>query len=79
MTEAVFGPTGTVWSSTVIRIPIPGRTPPYGIAYVNLDDGPRVTVHTAADPADGPVPVGTRVRISGTNDTGDVEVEVIEK
>jgi hypothetical protein len=78
MCDAVFGPTGTVWSSTVIRVPIPGRTPPYGVAYVDLDDGPRITVHTGADTAQA-VPVGTRVRITGTNATGDVEVEAVSE
>jgi uncharacterized protein len=86
MADAVFGPSGTVWSSTVIRVPIPGRTPPYGVAYVDLDDGPRVTVHAAVETDDAaqgvlvsPVPVGARVRIRGVNATGDVEVEVMER
>jgi uncharacterized OB-fold protein len=71
---ARFGPEGTVWSATVVRIPVPGRTPPYGLAYVDLDGGPRVLAHTG-----GPVPIGARVRlVPGEGDDGDdVRVEVI--
>lgn len=45
---AAFGPRGTVWSSTVVRVPVAGLEPPYGLAYVDLDDGPRVLVRTIA-------------------------------
>lgn len=55
---ARFGPGGTVWSATVVRIPVADRAPPYALAYVDLDDGPRVLAHSAA-----PVPIGARVRI----------------
>jgi uncharacterized OB-fold protein len=68
---ARFGPEGTVWSATVVRIAVPGRTPPYGLAYVDLDDGPRVLAHTG-----GPVPIGARVRLV-PDDGGDVRVEVV--
>jgi uncharacterized protein len=67
---AEFGPLGTVWSATVVRIPVPGRTPPYGLAYVDLDEGPRVLAHTG-----GPVPIGARVRLVPGGD--DVTVEVL--
>jgi uncharacterized OB-fold protein len=56
---ARFGPEGTVWSATVVRIPTPGHTPPYGLAYVDLDDGPRVLAHSP-----GPVSIGARVRLT---------------
>jgi len=47
-----FGPDGTVWGSTVIRVPVAGRTPPYCLAYVDLDG----------------FAVGTRVRLRGDPD-----------
>ena len=81
---ASFGPTGTVWSSTVVRVPVPGRTPPYALAYVDLHDGPRVLVHVevaaSADPA-GPsdaivsrLKPGTAVVVRGSTADGDVLV-----
>ncbi|MEA2624027.1 MAG: uncharacterized protein QOD06_72 [Candidatus Binatota bacterium] len=70
----LFGPLGTVWSSTVVRIPVPGRTPPYALAYVDLDDGPRILAH-AARQADAPLRIGTRVRLTGISAGGDLVVE----
>ncbi len=70
---AEFGPGGTVWSSTVVRIPVPGRVPPFGLAYVDLDDGPRVLVTTGGEDV---LPMGTRVRLRDPG-TGDVAVEVV--
>lgn len=72
LVESLFGPEGTVWSSTVVRVPIPGRTPPTVMAYVDLDDGPRVLCHVAA--ATDRVPIGRRVRVVGTTASGDLEV-----
>ena len=69
-TDATFGPRGTVWSSTVVRVPIPGRTPPYVLAYVDLLDGPRVFCHL--DGHTERVPVGTSVELVGHNDHGDL-------
>ncbi|MTV26388.1 hypothetical protein FTX61_13325 [Nitriliruptoraceae bacterium ZYF776] len=71
---ARFGPGGRVWSATVVRIPVPGRQPPYAVAYVDLDDGPRVLAHVT-NVEDAPTP-GTRVRLTTSNDHGDVVVEV---
>lgn len=70
--EAVFGPGGRVWASTVVRVPVPGRVPPYGLAYVDVDDGPRVLAHTGGDV---PLAVGSRVRLAGLTAEGDVRVE----
>ena len=68
---AEFGPDGVVWSATVVRIPVADRTPPYALAYVDLDDGPRVLAHL-----DDVAPaVGARVRLR--TDTPDPHVEVI--
>ena len=75
----MFGPSGTVWSSTVVRVPVPGRTPPYGLAYVDLDNGPRVLAHVAdagTDTGTERVPPGTRVTIVGETLDGDVLVAV---
>jgi uncharacterized protein len=69
-----FAPTGTVWSSTVVAIPVGDRRPPFGLAYLDLDDGPRVLVHLA-EPA--VLPAGTRLRITGT-DRGDLVAAVEE-
>jgi len=69
-----FGPDGTVWGSTVIRVPVAGRTPPYCLAYVDLDGGPRVLVHVKASTE--PVAVGTRVRLRGDSG-GDLVVELV--
>ena len=70
---AAFGPGGTVWSSTVVRVPLPGRTPPYPLAYVDLDDGgPRVLVHT---PGDVPASIGGRIRLIEKNADGDLVAE----
>jgi uncharacterized protein len=71
-----LSPMGTVWSSTVVRIPIPDREPPFGLAYVDLDDGGRLLAHVREEPGRDPVPlrVGTRVEVVGTTTSGDVEV-----
>lgn len=78
MSYASFGPSGTVFSSTVVRVPIPGRTPPYVVAYLDLDGGPRIVAHVT-----GPLPhaiaVGARARIVGTNNEGDVLIEAVDE
>lgn len=75
---AVFGPAGTVWSSTVVRVPVPGRTPPYGLAYVDLDDGPRVLAHVADSGTEiERIAPGTRVNVIGETSEGDVLVSVV--
>lgn len=76
--EQRFGPGGTVFASTVVRIPVGDRTPPYALAYVDLDDGPRVLA--ACPPVPGSettaVPVGSRVRLVGVCEHGDPVVAV---
>ncbi len=69
MSPATFGPTGTVFSSTVLRIPVPGRTPPFTLAYVDVDDGPRILAHV--DGPDEALIPGSRVSLSGWNELGD--------
>lgn len=68
-----FGPGATVWASTVVHVPVAGLTPPYGLAYVDLDDdGPRVLAHTGTDTAP---PVGARVRLGGPDERGNLTAE----
>lgn len=69
---ADFGPSGTVWSSTIVHLQIADIPAPYGLAYVDLDDGPRFLAH-ATDPG-SPLAVGTRVEITGTTARGDLQV-----
>lgn len=76
LVPTLFGTTGTVWSSTVVRIPVPGRTPPYSLAYVDLDDGPRVLAHVLGGPTDDPVPIGITVHLISPSADGDLQVEV---
>lgn len=72
---AAFGPGGTVWSATVVRIPVPGRTPPFALAYVDLDDGPRVLAHVPG--AQAAPAVGARARLVAPTDSGDLAVELL--
>ncbi len=69
MAATVVGPRGAVWASTVVRIPVPGREPPYGLAYVDLEDGPRVLVHT---PGERALPVGSAVELGPASAAGDL-------
>jgi len=75
LAPARFGPAGTVWSSTVVRIGVPGRTPPYTLAYVDLVDGPRILAHVAGHTER--VAVGTAVRLVPSSREGDLVVEVV--
>jgi uncharacterized protein len=65
------GPRGAVWASTVVRIPVPGREPPYGLAYVDIEDGPRILAHT---PGDAALPVGSAVELGPLSADGDLTV-----
>ena len=78
LAPTTFGPRGVVWSSTVVRVPVPGRTPPYAVAYVDLDDGPRLLAHVRQPTeAVDRVSPGTPVELVGTTDAGDPLVEVV--
>lgn len=65
MTQEGFGPGGVVWSSARVRLRVLHRPAPYTLAYVDLDDGPRVLARL-----DEPVvlPPGTRVSLTHTLD-----------
>lgn len=64
-----FGPLGTVWSSTVFRVPLPDRTPPWVLAWVDLDGGPRILAHVEGDAER--VAIGSRVELVGETVQGD--------
>jgi uncharacterized OB-fold protein len=70
LATARFGPGGTVWASTVLRVPLPGRVPPWGLVYVDLDDGPRVLGHFLD--CDAPLPVGATVLLHEVTTDGDL-------
>ena len=67
---ATFGPAGTVWSSTVLRVRVADRKPPAVLAYVDFDEGPRALVHVDGT-GDQPLLPGARVRLLGRDDRGD--------
>ncbi len=72
-----FGPGGTVFAATVLRIALPERPPPYGLAYVDLDGGPRILAHGYADrDTCRPLAPGDRVRLTGQTALGDPLVEL---
>ena len=74
---AIFGPTGTAWSSTVLRIRVADRKPPAVLAYVDFDEGPRALVHVDS-PTDEPLRPGARVRLLGRDDRGDPLVAPVD-
>ena len=63
-----FGPEGSVWAVTVVHVPSrPDEEVPYTLAYVDLDDGPRVLARL-----DAACPVGGRVRLTGPGPAAEV-------
>lgn len=76
MVDALFGPDGVVWSTTTIHVDCGDRRAPYTLAYVDLDNGPRLLAHVA----DGPtarMAVAARVRLVSPTIHGDPQVAVI--
>ncbi len=66
----------------MVRVAVPGRTPPYGLAYVDLDDGPRILAHVADSRSADDDPIvrvapGARVQLAGATELGDVLVTVL--
>lgn len=57
---AGFAGAGVVWSSVVVHVDVGAVDPPYRLAYVDIDDGPRVLC--GADP-DTELPAGSVVTI----------------
>jgi uncharacterized OB-fold protein len=62
---ASFPLSGRVWSATVIHIPVGEHQPPFGLAYVDIDDGPRVLAHSTDE---NPLEVGAQVTIREIGD-----------
>lgn len=57
---------GEVYSMTVVRIPVtPGLVPPYVLALVDLDEGPRLLTNLIGDCA-----IGDRVRLGWVHRDG---------
>lgn len=75
MGSDVFGPSGTIAASTVLRVRVPGYDPPYAVAYLDLDDGPRVLVHT---PGTSAIPPGTAAGLTGSTERGDLAADIQE-
>lgn len=76
--EHQFGPEGSVWAGTILRAGVPERVAPLGLAYVDLDDGPRVLCHfgDAGAVAEVPAP-GARVQLAGLTEQGDPKVRIL--
>lgn len=70
LSPARFGPGGSIWAVTSVHISVQDRATPYLLAYVDLDDGPRILAHVQANPAGRPS-VGDRVRLAGVTSAGD--------
>ncbi len=73
MDPALFEPAGSVWSWTIVRISVQGRTPPYGLAYLDLEEGPRILVQF--DPG-AKIAIGCQARIAGLTEAGDLRAIV---
>ncbi|NKY60595.1 hypothetical protein [Nocardia flavorosea] len=66
---ATFATSGVVWASTCLRVRVPDYPPPFAVAYLTLDDGPRVLVHT---PGDSPIRPGRRATVTSVSPAGDL-------
>ena len=71
--RAHFGPEGTVWASTTVYMTVDHREPPFTIAYVDLDNGPRVLTLVDSERSLSPE---TRVHLVGEL-RGDLLVEEV--
>ncbi|MEU3273087.1 hypothetical protein ABZ639_19780 [Saccharomonospora sp. NPDC006951] len=74
--DSVFPAEGEIWASTCLRVRVPGHTPPFAVAYLVLDDGPRVLVHT---PGEQPLPPASRAKVTGMSETGDLLAVAVEE
>ena len=67
--EDTFATEGEVWASTCLRVRVPGHEPPFAVAYLVLDGGPRILVHTRGDE---PLATGSRARVIEATEDGDL-------
>jgi hypothetical protein len=58
---------------TTIHVDSGESRAPYTLAYIDLDDGPRLLTVVSA----GPAHIGARVRLTPSSDRGDPQVEVV--
>ncbi len=66
LSDASFGPGGTVWSATIVHLPVGPRPAGFVLVSVDVDDGPRVLMRWAGG-GDVPEP-GARVQVVGRAD-----------
>lgn len=64
---ATFGPNGSLWSKTTLRLSTSGYTADRPVGYIDLDDGPRI----ACELNDEAIPVGAGVVLRHINANGD--------
>jgi uncharacterized OB-fold protein len=73
---ARFGPEGTIWATTVVHIAArPGGEAPYTLAYVDLDDGPRLLLRL--DVGAARAAIGDRVRLTAPTAEGNAAGELL--
>lgn len=72
--EDTFASEGEVWASTCLRVRVPGHQPPFAVAYLVLDGGPRILVHTGGDQ---PLTTGSRARVVAVTEGGDLVAEAV--
>jgi uncharacterized OB-fold protein len=70
--HTAFGPDGAIWAVTVVHVAAGDRDVPYTLAYLDLDDGPRLLVHL-----DRAAAVGERARLVAPTSDGDPAAEVL--
>lgn len=64
-----------MWSSTTVHLRIGDLTPPFVLAYFDLDDGPRVLARVT----DGvEIPAGGAAQLIG-DDNGDLLIEAVAR
>jgi uncharacterized protein len=69
---AAFGPDGAIWAVTVVHVATGERDVPYTLAYLDLDDGPRLLVQL-----DRAAAVGDRAHLAAPTPGGDPAAEVL--
>lgn len=73
---ATFGPTGTVWSFTTVHVAADSHDTPYTLAYLDLDDGPRLMVELVGDASTARV--GAPARLCPETSLGNPAAELCE-
>lgn len=73
--EASFSVEGEIFASTCLRVRVPGHEPPFGMAYLLLDEGPRIFVHTEGG---DPLPAGSRAAVTAITESGDLLARPVE-